>query len=63
MNLDYTLEECLGKNICVKVFQEEDRIDTATEIWQISKPADYEAFKQEMTQLIEINMLKDYYLC
>ena len=63
MNLDYTLEECLGKNICVKVFQEEDRIDTVTEIWQISKPADYEQFKKEMNQLIETDMLKEYYIC
>ena len=63
MNLEYTLEECLGKNICVKVFQEEDHIDTATEIWQIAKPADYEQFKKEMNQLIETDMLKEYYIC
>ena len=63
MNLDYTLEECLGNNICVKVFQEKDHIDTVTEIWQIAKPADYEAFKKEITQLIETDMLKEYYIC
>lgn len=63
MDFDYTLEECLGKQICVKVFQEEDHIDTSTEIWQISKPADYEELKKQIKQLIETDMLNEYYKC
>jgi hypothetical protein len=63
MELEFTLEECLGKQICVRVFQEEDHVDVATEIWQIAKPADFEAFKNDLKQLIESDMLNEYYIC
>jgi len=61
--LDYTLEQCLGKQVCVRVFNEEDHIDVNTEIWAISKPADYEALKEEINNLIETNMLDEYFIC
>ena len=63
LDFDYTLEECLGDQICVRIFQEDDHVDTVLEIWQISKPADYEELKKQIKQLIETDMLKAYYIC
>ena len=63
LDFDYTLEECLGEQVCVRIFQEDDHVDTTLEIWQISKPADYEELKKQIKQLIETDMLKAYYIC
>ena len=36
-NVDFTYEECLGKQVFVKVFVDEDQVDHDTEVWIIAK--------------------------
>ena len=60
---DYTLEQCLGKQVCVRVFEDGNHIDVGTEIWAISRPSDYQALIEDIERLIKENMLDEYYLC
>ncbi len=59
---DYTFEECLGKTISLKFYEEEDKIDHVTEIWPIAKPGDYDLLVSTVQKLTETDMLVEYYL-
>ena len=60
---DYSFEECLGKNIAVKFYEEVYREDAVTEIWNVTKPGDYNLLVSTVQDLIKTDMLVEYYLC
>ena len=56
--IDFTYEECLGKNVFVKVMI--DDVDHDTEVWPIAKLSDYEGLKEALAEYDENGTLEDY---
>ena len=58
--MDFTLEECLGKDVFIKIMV--DEFDTDTEVWIINDLIDYEGLKKALIVYNEDGILDEYFI-